>query len=201
MPLLFESISHGEVSFGFFNIETDMILLNNYFFFAEDVSKHISEMASLTEDNTLVQSWETYIIEDKDMGNLMGAITGIDLRGFIGEVYSHFPFPHEPDKFKQNPDGFKTRELVEGIARKYASISNIDVSIDKNTWTITIGEYRFSKQGFHELIRYLSLGGYPRWKNGTKPGYIVRMIGMVESSKLPVFEGIKKVLERNEDEL
>jgi hypothetical protein len=28
MPLEFESISHGRVAFGFFNIETDMILLN-----------------------------------------------------------------------------------------------------------------------------------------------------------------------------
>ena len=34
MPLEFESISHGKIAFGFFNIETDMILLNHYFLFA-----------------------------------------------------------------------------------------------------------------------------------------------------------------------
>lgn len=36
MPLEFESLSHGRIAFGFFNIETDMILLNQYFLFAED---------------------------------------------------------------------------------------------------------------------------------------------------------------------
>lgn len=36
MPLAFESISHGTLPFGFFNIESDMLLLDHYFFFASD---------------------------------------------------------------------------------------------------------------------------------------------------------------------
>ncbi|MGD2186296.1 MAG: hypothetical protein PVI71_09215 [Desulfobacterales bacterium] len=32
MPLAFESLSHGSIAFGFFNIETDMLLLENYFY-------------------------------------------------------------------------------------------------------------------------------------------------------------------------
>lgn len=196
MPLLFHSISHGEVPFGFFNIETDMILLDNYFFFASDMSNYISEMADMLKGDTLLQSWDIYILEIKDIGNLMGAISGIDLRGFIGEVYSHFPFPHEPDKFRQNPEGFKTRELMESIIKKYAYPSNIKVSIDENTWTITIGAYMFSKYDFQELIRYLWLGGYPRWKDSIRPKYIIRMKDKVENSVYPMFEGIKEVLER-----
>ena len=35
MPLEFESLSHGKMAFGFFNIETDMILLNEYFLSAQ----------------------------------------------------------------------------------------------------------------------------------------------------------------------
>jgi len=31
MPLEFDSLSHGKIAFGFFNIETDMILLGHYF--------------------------------------------------------------------------------------------------------------------------------------------------------------------------
>ncbi|MCX7966736.1 MAG: hypothetical protein N2596_08950 [Syntrophorhabdaceae bacterium] len=196
MPLLFESISHGEVPFGFFNIETDMILLDNYFFFASDVSNHISEMAELSYGNSHIQTWKGYVMELKKIGNLMGAISGIDLRGFIGEVYSYFPFPHEPDKFKQNPEGFKTRRLMESIIEKYAASSDIEVSIDENTWTISIGEYKFSKYGFQELIRYLWLGGYPRWKDDIKPDYIIRMKDKVESSHYPIFFGIKELLER-----
>lgn len=33
MPLSFESRSHGPVAFGFFNIESDMLLLERTFFF------------------------------------------------------------------------------------------------------------------------------------------------------------------------
>jgi hypothetical protein len=36
VPLEFESINHGRIAFGLFNIETDMILLNHYFLFAKD---------------------------------------------------------------------------------------------------------------------------------------------------------------------
>ncbi len=36
MPLLFNSLSHGVVSFGFYNIETDGLLLGQHFFFCTD---------------------------------------------------------------------------------------------------------------------------------------------------------------------
>ena len=32
MPLSFSSTTHGNIAFGFFNIESDMLLLENYFF-------------------------------------------------------------------------------------------------------------------------------------------------------------------------
>ncbi|MBC8441147.1 MAG: hypothetical protein H8D87_15855 [Deltaproteobacteria bacterium] len=35
MPLSFTSKSHGNIAFGFFNIESDMLLLEKYFFFAD----------------------------------------------------------------------------------------------------------------------------------------------------------------------
>lgn len=195
MPLLFESISHGEVPFGFFNIETDMVLLDNFFFFASDVSARISELSDLSMGNFPSQHWEVYVIESYKIGNLMGAIAGIDFHGFIGEIYSHFPFPHEPDKFKQNPEGFKTRTLVEEIVKKYASPSNIKISIDEGSWTISIGKYVFSRDGFHKLLRYLWLGGYPRWKDNIRPDYIIRMKDKVEHSNYPLFFGIKGMFE------
>ncbi|MBP8625500.1 MAG: hypothetical protein KBI10_02240 [Syntrophorhabdales bacterium] len=194
MPLLFESLSHGEVPFGFFNIETDMILLDNYFFFASDVSDRISEIADMHMGNLYEQTWGVYKIEPYRIGNLMGAIAGIDLRGFIGEVYSHFPFPHEPDRFKQNPYGFQTRMLMEEIIKKYTSLSTIKIFIDEDTWTIAIGEYRFSRSVFHELIRYLWLGGYPRWRDDIRPDYIIQMKAKIENSPYAMFAGIKEIL-------
>jgi hypothetical protein len=31
MPLAFDTLSHGKIAFGFFNIESDMLLLEQYF--------------------------------------------------------------------------------------------------------------------------------------------------------------------------
>lgn len=47
MPLAFESLSHGAIAFGFFNIESDMLLLEHYFFFATDFCEHIRAMAAM----------------------------------------------------------------------------------------------------------------------------------------------------------
>jgi len=197
MPLLFESLSHGEVPFGFFNIETDMILLDNCFFFASDASDRICELTDLPTGSFPSQTWEGYIIEPYKIGNLMGAIAGIDLRGFIGEVYSHFPFPHEPDKFKQNPDGFKTRALIDDIVKKYADPSRLEIFIDEGLWTISFNGYRFSRDGFHKLIRYLWVGGYPRWKDDIRPHYIIKMKDKIKHSNYPLFSGIGRLFEES----
>ena len=48
-----------------------------------------------------------------DVGDLMGAIHGIRLVGFIGDTYKRFPFPAARADFKQNPDGYRNREFFE----------------------------------------------------------------------------------------
>ncbi len=78
MPLEFESLNHGRIAFGFFNIETDMILLNQYFLFAEDFCQCISK-ASQKNEPIFKTSLEGYLIEHgSDIGNLI------------------FPFPKTP---------------------------------------------------------------------------------------------------------
>lgn len=191
MPLLFKSLSHGEIPFGFFNIETDMILLNNYFFFASDFSGHIIEMAGKGLNESSDMAWNAYVLEEKDIGNLMAAISGVYFSGFIGDVYGHFPFPHEPEKFKQNPEGYKTRELIDGIIKRYAHLTKIPVITAISPREIKIGEYMFSRVGFHELLAYLWMGGYPRWKDGIRPDYILKMKESVMRSAHHLFEGIR----------
>jgi hypothetical protein len=191
MPLLHKSLSHGEIPFGFFNIETDMILLNNYFFFAGDFARHVVKMAGKESCESFKMDLHAYILEEKDIGNLMAAISGVYLSGFIGEVYGHFPFPHEPEKFKQNPSGYQTRELIEDIIKRYAPLTNIKAVIDFPSRKIEIGEYMFDTTGFHALLLYLWAGGYPRWKDGVRPDYILDMKRSIISSNNPVFEGIR----------
>ena len=50
MPLTFESLSHGTIAFGFFNIDSDMLLLEQHFLFGSEFCHHISEMAENVDD-------------------------------------------------------------------------------------------------------------------------------------------------------
>ena len=190
MPLQFESISHGPIAFGFFNIETDVLLLNQYFLFANDFCHHIIH-SSENDKETYEAPWEVYPIEkEAEIGNLMGAIDGTDHRGFIGEVYKLFPFPQRQTDFKQKPDGFKTRPMIEGLIQKYVTKESIPFIIDENGGRISIGEYVFNRASFLELIRYVWLGGYPRWKDAVVPDYVLAMKRRIEKSKNPIFVGL-----------
>ena len=190
MPLEFESISHGRIAFGFFNIETDMILLNHYFLFANDFCDHIVQ-SSENDKETYEAPWEVYRIEKGvQIGNLMGAIHGIDHRGFIGEVYRLFPFPVKKEKFKQNPEGFKNRSPIEKMIQKYAKRTNIPFLVDHTNGKISIGEYVFSMIAFQELIKYIWAGGFPRWKGEIRPDYVMAMKEKIAQSKHPLFNGL-----------
>jgi hypothetical protein len=43
---------------------------------------------------------------------------------------------------------------------------------------------------FHELIRYVDQGGYPRWKDEIRPGYVVQMKESTQKSSNSFFKGI-----------
>ncbi len=187
MPLEFESLSHGKIAFGFFNIETDMILLNQYFLFAEDFCQYIVE-ASQKNEPILKTSWKVYSFQNRrDIGNLMGAIYGSDHSGFIGEVYKLFPFPILQEDFKQKPQGNHTRPLMERLIRKYTSKTDIRFTMDQKTEQISIGEYLFDKLSFHELIKYIWMGGLPRWKDNLRPDYVLLMGKVIAQSTNSLF--------------
>lgn len=190
MPLLFESLTHGKIPFGFFNTETDMVLLYDYFFFAGDMARNVIDLADSSPGEAVSQEWEIYIIDPGLIGNLMGAIIGFDLSGFIGEVYRRFPFPDKPDDFKQNPEGSEKRGIIEDILSRYGRPATIPVTTAPDGLKIKIGEYAFSREGFHELLRYLWVGGYPHWKDGVRPSFLVEMRKRKENSRHPLFSGL-----------
>ena len=162
MPLAFDSISHGSIAFGFFNIDSDMLLLEHYFFFATEFCQYISEIPQRGGGDFFETSWQVYWIQDpQDIGDLIGAIHGIHFRGFMGELYRKFPFPKNPEDFKQKPEGVKTQAVVKNLIAKYAKQVEIPFVLEKGAREVGIGEYRFSKRSFHELIKYVWRGGYP----------------------------------------
>ena len=191
MPLAFESMSHGTVAFGFFNIDTDMLLLDRYFFFAREFCGCLEEIAEKNPEKPFDTRWDGYTIPDpEDIGDLMGAIHGIRYTGLIGEVYCRFPFPDRPEDFRQKPEGSKTREEIEGIMEKFGTPLQVVLAVGREPDRISIGPYRFTVGVFQELIRYVWLGGYPRWRDGKRPGYVVRMRDKIALSPSDLFTGL-----------
>jgi hypothetical protein len=191
MPLAFESLSHGTIAFGFFNIETDMLLLDRYFFFASDFCRNIGLMAEYAEEYPYRNIWSVYFMSTPgDIGDLMGAIHGVRFTGFIGHIYRRFPFPQQPEKFKQNPDGFRTKTVVSEIIEAYAAPIEITVDISPDETDISIGDYRFTRNQFQGLIKYVLRGGYPRWKDEIKPGYVTGMKNKIRQNLRGLFRGL-----------
>lgn len=192
MPLEFQSQSHGPIAFGFFNIESDMLLLEQYFFFAPQFCRQVVALAQPgSEGEVRGGQWSVYAIEDRRMvGNLMGAIYGVTFHGFIGELYKLYPFPRRTEEFKQKPEGFRTRQVVENLIQEYARVKEISFIADPHERTVTIGDYVFTGEWFQELVKYVWRGGYPRWKDEIRPEYVMEMKKAIEGIECFPFQGL-----------
>ena len=173
MPLAFESRSHGRIVFGFFNIDTDLLLLENLFFFAPDFCALVEGIAGQTPFAGSLPGW---IIRDRErIGDLHGAIGGYHLSGFIGRVYELFPFPRDPAAFRQKPEGEKNRALIEEVLADWAEPERIQVAAPGPDSVVVLGGFRFAPAQFDRLVEYVWLGGMPRWREGVRPEYVERM--------------------------
>ena len=191
MPLAFDSLSHGSIAFGFFNIESDMLLCDRYFLFADEFCNYVADMAEAGNEQSFQTIWQVQIIQTAEaIGDLMGAIHGVRYSGFIGELYRCFPFPPGAQDFKQNPQGFQTQSQVSEIIAKYAEPLEITVTVNNVGGDIQVGDYRFSGAQFQELIDYVWRGGYPRWKDEIRPVYVSVMRDKLLRNSQGIFEGI-----------
>jgi hypothetical protein len=74
MPISFPSKSHGRIPIGFFNIETDMLLMDRYFFFSTDFCEWLIEWADTGKfgrDDKMI-----YVIEYIEVGGMPGWLNG-----------------------------------------------------------------------------------------------------------------------------
>ena len=176
MPLAFPSHSHGTIAFGFFNLECDMLLLENLFFFAHEFS---SVVPALLFPKTFagpagpIPGWR--ISSREDMGDLQGAIGGIDHSGFIGATYKEYPFPAAQEDFKQSPDGKANRARFEELINPFGTPVEIPLAQEEDKG-ISVGTYMFSPKAFLQLVAYVDQGGYPRWKDEIRPDYVKEMM-------------------------
>ena len=191
MPLAFESLSRGTVAFGFFNIDTDLLLLQQYFLFADDFCRHLVRMAEDKGQDPFQTAWQVYSIDEPGkVGDLMAAIHGIRYTGFIGEVYKRFPFPKREAEFKQKPEGFQNRTWVISSLERWAVSETVPVTVNRKNETVSIGEYLFTKTVFHQLVQYVWVGGYPRWKDGIRPNYVMEMKRSLEKANAGLMRGL-----------
>ena len=191
MPLAFETLNHGPVAFGFFNIESDLLLLEHYFFFSTQFCTSMNDLVARGGKGPLRTAWQVYDIPDPEsIGDLMGAIHGIRLIGFIGAIYRWYPFPRSPEAFKQNPGGHKTQARVTSLLGTHANRVEIPVLVSEKNHRIDIGEYAFSRAAFQALVQYVWRGGYPRWKDEVRPPYVLRMKENIEGNPSGLFENL-----------
>ena len=191
MPLAFNSLSHGQVAFGFFNIESDMLLLGHDFFFSTTFCAYMTRIAE--KDQAVAPDAFTGMTIDhsENIGDLNGAIRGIHHTGFIGALYRLFPFPENSAEFKQKPEGKASPKMVQTLIAEYGRQSKIPFIEHPNEYEITLGAYRFAQAVFHQLLDYVWVGGLPQWKDGKRPGHVQQMKAAVSQSRRPVFKGMR----------
>ncbi len=176
MPLAFESQSHGTIAFGFFNIESDMLLLDQNFFFATDFCEVICDMLAVQDGVVSEFPLSAWLIEDSaGIGDLHGGISGTHYSGFIGETYKKYPFPEEAFKFKQQTRGFKTRDDFVKIILAFGTPIELILHQNHEMEWVTVGSYVFSQASFSQLLNYVIRGGYPGWLDDTAPDYVLKM--------------------------
>lgn len=188
MPLSFESRSHGPVAFGFFNIESDMLLLERTFFFCDDFCTWIATLSEQASPAAL--DCEVSVIRNpRDIGDLMDAIHGIRFTGFIGRVYQQFPFPADPSGFRQNPEGNRTRQKMQALIAPFSVLQTVQMTVNSPD-SFRFGAYEFTQNACHRLIRYVWQGGYPRWKQDIRPACVTAMAEKINQSTHPFFAGV-----------
>ncbi len=190
MPLSFETLSHGRVAFGFFNIESDMLLLQQYFFFADAFCRFISTCAEKSYWHPDERFAVYEIADPAAVGDLRGAINGTRHTGFIGQTYLRFPFPDKPEDFRQNPFGDKTQNLFKELIARFAECRELEFSRRPED-RVRFGEYLFDKNSFQALVRYVERGGMPRWKDNLRPQYVQNMRARIAKSDNPLFRGLE----------
>jgi hypothetical protein len=183
MPLAFRSLSHGTIAFGFYNIETDGMLLDRLFFFSTDFCRAVCELDRLLKRADPRAELPGYLFEDpRRIGDLAGAIEGLRHTGYLGEIYLLWPFPSRPEEFRQRLHGASNRKKAEGVLQRWAAPSPITLSFDRETDRFAVGPYRFSSEGYRDLLRYVWRGGYPTWEGveeGHRPQCVAELVRLI----------------------
>jgi hypothetical protein len=76
------------------------------------------------------------------------------------------------------------------LLETWAGRNTIPVRVDQEHDSVSIGEYLFTKQVFHQIIQYVWVGGYPRWRDEVRPDYVMEMKFHLEESRRWLTQGL-----------
>jgi hypothetical protein len=182
MPIGFETTNAGQIAVGFFNIETDCLLMGRYFFFASDFCGWVKSWAEQDPPESLVK--EFYVADRfQDIGNIHAAMAHFYQQDLLSDVFQRFPFPEDPLAFRQHPDGWKNRKALEAILPSHTHREQVTISFHKPQEAVLFGEYEFHKSVFSRVLQYLFRGGMPMWRDGVPPVYVLEMMRAVGASQ------------------
>ncbi len=88
-----------------------------------------------------------------------------------------------------NPEGFNTQKIVNEEIDKFSKQTELIVNFSKEE-KIKIGPYLFDIPAFHELIRYVWQGGYPRFKDEIRAQYVLDMEEVIQKSQNSFFKEV-----------
>ena len=162
MPLAFSSLSHGRIAFGFFNIQSDMLLCDRLFFFASRFCHAVEALAleacrGASACETDVDGWHIPLSEH--IGDLHGAIDGTDLGGFLGAVYQRFPFPERAEDFKQSPEGSSSQAVMEALIAPFGHAMKVSLRSDRTLGLVAIGPVHLQPDWLRGAARLCGAGG------------------------------------------
>ena len=176
MPLAFGSLSHGTIAFGYFNVDSDMLLLDRLFFFTPEFCDAAILVRTAAGPATAeIPGWR--IDDPAAIGDLHAAIAGTALVGFIGSVYARFPFPASPEGFRQSPEGSASRGFVASEAARFGE--PLAIPVVSSPGRVSIGDYEFTGAGWDALVAYVAVGGMPRWRDGRRAACVERMVRLI----------------------
>ncbi len=191
MPLGFQSLSHGVVAFGFFNIETDLLLLDRQVFWCRDFCELASDLARTAPDRLFQAQLRAWAMPGPaELGDLHGAIAGVAHHGLIGELYRRWPFPADPAGFRQKPAGAAPRQEVQALVERFGQPRKLEVWADPERDEMALGELRFSPDGVRALLDYVWRGGMPGWLDGQRPDYLWEAAAAWRESRNPFVAGL-----------
>ncbi len=187
MPLAFDSLNHGSVAFGFFHIETQMLILETRLFWAREFCGLMRRLARDGRPGR-GEALPGWVVESSSLGDLHGAIAGTRLHGFFGALYRRWPFPDSPEAFRQQPVGLAPPDEVEAELLRWGRARDLAVGFGRDG--LDLDGVRFSPAQASALVDYVWRGGMPGWAGGRRPGYVLEMANDLAERPSPLLPGL-----------